>query len=104
MGGYLASIKAAEKLVQIIDLAKRDEIWVGLDGMEEDGRFVWQEDASILTQAITDILFYRGQPSNYRGVQLMEEKLKLNVMTYSARSNRTPCARYRPGIKTSGAV
>ena len=91
MGGYLASVKTAEKLALITDLAKGDKIWVGLDDIEEEGRYVWQEDASILTQAIIDSVFFRGQPSNYRGaehcIQLMDEKLKLNDVRCSSKSD-----------------
>ena len=41
-------------------------LWVGMDDREEEGRYVWA-DGRIVTQLEFDVLFYPGEPNNYRG-------------------------------------
>ncbi|GFS26257.1 C-type lectin [Elysia marginata] len=64
-GGYLASVKTSEKLAMVGSLAKGDSMWVGIDDLVEEGRYIWQEDNSQLTSAVRVVVFSSGQPNNH---------------------------------------
>ncbi|GFN84701.1 C-type lectin [Plakobranchus ocellatus] len=50
-GGYLASVRTADKYQLIKTYAKGQYMWIGLDDIEEEGVHVWQEDGSLFTSA-----------------------------------------------------
>ena len=64
LGGYLATVKTAEKLAMVVEIAQGANLWVGMDDKDKEGRYVWQEDKSVLTQEVKDAVFTPGQPNN----------------------------------------
>ncbi|KAK3795709.1 hypothetical protein RRG08_018258 [Elysia crispata] len=64
LGGYLATVKTAEKLAMVVEIAQGANLWVGMDDKDKEGRYVWQEDKSVLTQEVKDAVFNPGEPNN----------------------------------------
>ena len=60
LGGYLASVKTAEKLALVATLAGSEMMWVGLDETVSVGQYVWQEDGS----TATEVMFGLGEYTN----------------------------------------
>ena len=48
MGGYLNTPKTLEDNEQIRDIANGKAVWVGLDDMSVEGRFVWKDSSPLL--------------------------------------------------------
>ncbi|GFR76756.1 C-type lectin-related protein 4 [Elysia marginata] len=67
LGGYLASVKTPEKLAMVANFANGADLWVGIDDRVVEGRFIWQEDSSVLTDAVKNAVFAPGQPNNAEG-------------------------------------
>ncbi|GFO35667.1 C-type lectin [Plakobranchus ocellatus] len=63
LGGYLASVRTVEELEMVKVLAKGTSMWIGLDDLEEEGVFKWQEDGKIMTDAEYDATFINA-PNN----------------------------------------
>ncbi|GFO33431.1 hypothetical protein PoB_005993600 [Plakobranchus ocellatus] len=75
-GGYLASVKTAEKLQMVVSLAQGQDLWVGLDDLDTDGTLVWQKDGNPLTTEQRNVVFKNGAITK-DCVQFKESQSKL---------------------------
>ncbi|GFO03473.1 C-type lectin-related protein 4 [Plakobranchus ocellatus] len=64
MGGYLASVRTAERLQMAVGLAQGNDMWVGMDDLVQEGEYRWQEDGELLTDTERADVFKPGEPNN----------------------------------------
>ncbi|GFO03632.1 C-type lectin-related protein 4 [Plakobranchus ocellatus] len=69
LGGYLASVRTAEKLEVARAFAKGSSVWVGLDDLVAEGVYIWQENDARLTATELDAVFGQYPPDNGAGGQ-----------------------------------
>ncbi|GFO43565.1 histone-lysine N-methyltransferase SETMAR [Plakobranchus ocellatus] len=81
LGGFLASVRTAEELAMVQVLANKTSMWLGLDDIEEEGVFIWQEDGEKLTVAEYNAVFPVA-PNNFNDdqncIEFREYTLGLN--------------------------
>ncbi|GFO33433.1 hypothetical protein PoB_005993800 [Plakobranchus ocellatus] len=64
LGGYLVSVRTAEKLQMVTAFDEGSSIWVGLDELAQEGQFRWQENGELLTGAEQTAVFHRNPLTN----------------------------------------
>ena len=57
--------KTSEKLDLVYKFANDAGLWVGLDDLAEEGRHVWQQDGSELTNDVLEEVFAPNEPNGY---------------------------------------
>ncbi|GFO33438.1 C-type lectin-related protein 4 [Plakobranchus ocellatus] len=69
LGGYLVSVRTAEKLQMVTAFDQGSSIWVGIDDQAKEGQYRWQEDGELLTNAEQTAAFYPGEPNNHENME-----------------------------------
>ena len=90
--------KTSEKLDLVYKFANDTGLWVGLDDLAEEGRHVWQQDGSELTNDVLEEVF---RPTNLMGIG--RRKIVASSMPTIKSSSTTSatlllrlCVRHRP--------
>ncbi|BFZ21560.1 hypothetical protein BsWGS_24599 [Bradybaena similaris] len=65
MGYFLASVKNLPKLRVLVQLAGARSLWVGCDDGGDEGKLVWKEDGSILSDDTISAVFSADEPNDY---------------------------------------
>ncbi|GFO01708.1 Cd209e antigen [Plakobranchus ocellatus] len=76
LGGYLASVRTAEKLAIVEQIYNGTSLWLGMDDIGKEGVFIWQEDGQTLTDAEFRATFKNDFNNYYGGQDCLQYKNK----------------------------
>uniref|UniRef100_A0A2C9KXE7 C-type lectin domain-containing protein n=1 Tax=Biomphalaria glabrata TaxID=6526 RepID=A0A2C9KXE7_BIOGL len=89
---YLYTVKRMDKLKWLPTYHKRTKIWIGLNDIEVEGTYRWEDDNSICSQNWINQTFIPGEPNNQIiGDQNGEDCINFYHF-YSRLLNDSPCS------------
>ncbi|KAI8798644.1 C-type lectin domain family 4 member M, partial [Biomphalaria glabrata] len=89
---YLYTVKRMDKLKWLQTYHKRTKIWIGLNDIEVEGTYRWEDDNSICSQNWINQTFIPGEPNNQIiGDQNGEDCINFYHF-YSDLLNDSPCS------------
>ena len=92
LGGFLASVRTADKLALTRDFLDGSTAYIGLDDLVTEGTFVWHDTGLPITASEKSELFSPGEPNNHNGNEDCAYHYPASKM------NDIPCTSWAPAL------